>query len=125
LSWAIAFLPVSIALLTAFCLGVGLLFSAWAIYFPDVAEMYQIILIAWLYMTPIIYPEAVIPESYRYWFFHLNPMYYLVEVFRQPVYEGRLPSGDVLLGSTLIATLTLVLGWMVFSSRADEFTYRI
>ena len=125
LSWTIAFLPVSIALLTAFCLGVGLLFSAWAIYFPDVAEMFQIVLIAWLYMTPIIYPTEVIPESYRYWFFHLNPMYYLVEIFRQPVYEGKLPSGEILLGSIVIATLTLVLGWTVFSSRADEFTYRI
>jgi ABC-type polysaccharide/polyol phosphate export permease len=125
LSWAVAFLPVSIALLTAFCLGVGLLFSAWAIYFPDVAEMYQVILIAWLYMTPIIYPPEVIPESYRYWFFHLNPMYYFVQVFRQPLYEGRLPSADVLLGSTLISILMLVLGWIVFSSRADEFTYRI
>jgi ABC-type polysaccharide/polyol phosphate export permease len=125
LSWTIAFLPLSIALLTAFSLGIGLLFSAWAIYFPDVAEMYQIILIAWLYLTPIIYPTEVIPESYRFWFFHLNPMYYFVEVFRQPVYEGRIPSGDVLLGSLLIATLTLVLGWIVFSSRADEFTYRI
>jgi ABC-type polysaccharide/polyol phosphate export permease len=122
---AIAFLPISIILLAAFSLGVGLLFSAWAIYFPDVAEMYQLVLIAWLYMTPIIYPEQVIPESYRYWFFHLNPMYYLVEVFRQPVYQGVLPSGEVLLGSTLIAFLTLALGWIVFCSRADEFTYRV
>ena len=125
LRWTFAFLPISIMLLAAFSLGVGLLFSAWAIYFPDVAEMFQIVLIAWLYMTPVIYPEHVIPESYRYWFFHLNPMYYLVQVFRQPIYEGVLPSGEVLVGSLLIAFLTLALGWIVFSSRADEFTYRI
>jgi ABC-2 type transport system permease protein len=125
LRWTIAFLPVSIVLLAAFSLGVGLLISAWAIYFPDVAEMYQIVLIAWLYMTPIIYPEEIISESYRYWFFHLNPMYYMVQVFRMPVYQGVLPSAEVLIGSTLIASLTLALGWMVFSSRADEFTYRI
>jgi hypothetical protein len=30
-----------------------------------------------------------------------------------------------LIGSVLISALTLVVGWMVFSSRADEFTYRI
>jgi ABC-type polysaccharide/polyol phosphate export permease len=125
LRWTIAFLPVAIVLLAAFSLGVGLLFSAWAIYFPDVSEMYRILLLAWLYLTPIIYPEEVIPESYRYWFFHLNPMYYMVQVFRKPVYEGVLPSGELLLGSILISFLTLALGWMVFSSRADEFTYRI
>ena len=122
---SVVFLPVSILFLAAFSLGVSLLFSAWAIYFPDVAEMYQIVLIAWLYLTPIIYPEQVIPEAYRYWFFHLNPMYYLVENFRLPVYEGVFPPLDVLLGGALIAFSTLAVGWIVFSSRADEFTYRV
>jgi ABC-type polysaccharide/polyol phosphate export permease len=121
----IVFLPVSIVLLAAFSLGVGLLISAWAIYYPDVAEMYQVVLIAWLYMTPIIYPEEIISESYRYWFFHLNPMYYMVQLFRMPVYQGVIPPAEVLVGSALIASITLALGWLVFSSRADEFTYRI
>ncbi len=125
LRWPILFLPVSMVLLAAFSLGVGLLFSAWAIYFPDVAEMYQIVLIAWMYLTPVIYPEEMIPISYRYWFFHLNPMYYMVQVFRQPVYEGLLPTPALLLESALIAFGTLAVGWIVFSSRADEFTYRI
>lgn len=120
-----AFLPVSIILLTAFSLGVGLLFSAWAIYFPDVADMYQIGLQALYFCTPIIIPEEMIPAQYRYWFFHLNPMYYMVELFRLPVYYGELPSAKFLLASTLIALLTLLLGWIVFSSRADEFTYHI
>jgi ABC-2 type transport system permease protein len=125
LRWSILFLPFSMLLLAAFSLGVGLLFSAWAIYFPDVAEMYQLALLAWLYLTPIIYPEEVIPESYRFWVFHLNPMYYLIKVFRQPVYEGVLPSGSLVAAAVLIALFTLVVGWVVFSSRADEFTYRI
>lgn len=125
LRWTILFVPVSMLLLAAFSLGVGLLFSAWAIYFPDVAEMYQIVLIGWMYLTPIIYPEEMIPETYRYWFFHLNPMYYLVQIFRLPVYQGVLPSNGMLLVSFLIAFGTLAVGWIVFSSRADEFTYRI
>jgi ABC-type polysaccharide/polyol phosphate export permease len=125
LRWTVLFVPVSMLLLAAFSLGVGLLFSAWAIYFPDVAEMFQIVLIAWMYLTPVIYPEEMIPEAYRYWFFHLNPMYYLVQVFRLPVYDGVLPSLGMLLVSCLIAFGALVAGWLVFSSRADEFAYRI
>jgi ABC-type polysaccharide/polyol phosphate export permease len=124
-TWAIAILPLSMLLLAAFALGIGLLLSAWAIYFPDIAEMYQIILIAWLYLTPVIYPQEIIPESYRYMFFHLNPMYYFIQMFRIPVYEGVLPPPDIYIGSVLIATITLVLGWIVFSSRADEFTYLV
>lgn len=125
LRWTILFLPVPVLLLAAFSLGVGLLISAWAIYFPDVAEMYQIVLIAWLYLTPVIYPAETIPAAYRYWFFHLNPLYYMVEIFRKPIFSGVLPSLVQLGAAAAIAFVTLALGWIVFSSRADEFTYRL
>ena len=61
LPWTVVTFPISLILLFAFSLGVGLLLSAVGIYFPDVVEMYQIILTAWLYLTPIIYPESIIP----------------------------------------------------------------
>ena len=124
LRWSLAFLPVSIMLLTAFALGVGLLLSAWAIYFPDLVEMYQVGLLAWMYLTPILYPVEIIPETYRFWFFHLNPMYYMVELFRLPVYAGTLPSWPMLAAGAGIALLTLAAGWAIFCLRADEFTYR-
>ncbi len=38
--------------------------STLAVYFPDVAEMYQIVLTAWMYLTPIIIPETIIPAKY-------------------------------------------------------------
>jgi len=121
---SLIFLPIAMLLLAAFALGIGLLFSAWTIYFPDMAEMYQVALIAWMYLTPVLYPVAIIPETYRFWFFHLNPMYYLIEIFRRPVYEGMLPSWPLLAAGAGIALVTLAAGWIVFSLRADEFTYR-
>ena len=55
-----------IFILVAFSLGLGLMLSTLAVYFPDVAEMYQIILAAWMYMTPIFYPESILPEMLAY-----------------------------------------------------------
>ena len=124
LSWAILFLPVPILLLSAFALGIGLLFSAWTIYFPDLTEMYQVALVAWMYLTPIIYPLEIIPTRLAFWF-HLNPMFYLVQVFRLPIYQGVLPPWHIWLPAVLISLSTLALGWFVFCSRADDFTYRI
>lgn len=121
---SLLFLPVSILLLAAFSLGIGLLLSTISIYFPDAAEMYQVTLIAWMYLTPIIYPAEIIPETYSYWLFHLNPMYYLIQIFRQPIYEGSLPSFPILAMGVGIASLTLIAGWVIFSYKADEFTYR-
>lgn len=123
LHWSVLFIPLVLILLAAFTLGVGLIISTLAVFFPDVSEMYQIILLAWMYLTPIIYPEEIIPEAYRYWLFNLNPMYYLVKIFRMPLYDGILPDWETLLVGTVISMLTLFVGWFVYARKADEFAY--
>lgn len=121
--WSILFTPFVLILLAAFALGVGLIISTLAVFFPDVSEMYQIILIAWMYLTPIIYPETIIPEASRFWIFNLNPMYYLVKIFRMPLYDGLLPDWQTLLIASIVSLFTLVIGWTVYSRKADEFAY--
>jgi ABC-type polysaccharide/polyol phosphate export permease len=117
--------PIPILFLVMFALGLGLLISTIAVYFTDVVEMYAIILMAWMYLTPIIYSEEILPEMYRLWIVRLNPMYHLVELFRAPLYEGRVPSLAEFLISGVIALTTLLIGWLVFTKNADEFAYRI
>jgi ABC-2 type transport system permease protein len=131
--WTVLCVPYAMLLLAAFSLGFGLLLSTVAVGFPDVAEMYQVLLYAWMYLTPIIYPKDIIPESAkiwifqlnpRYWLFNLNPMYHLLEIFRLPLYGGILPHLPTLALGTAIALVTLVVGWMVFTSNADQLAYR-
>ena len=62
--WTIVLIPFVILLLAAFSIGVGLTISTLAVYFPDVLEMYQILLMAWMYLTPLMYPEDIIPAQY-------------------------------------------------------------
>ncbi len=121
---SILFLPVSILLLTIFTLGIGLLVSTLALYFPDVVDMYHIGLTAWMYLTPIIYPAEIIPEAYRRWILVFNPMYYLVEMIRQPIYDGHIPSVNMLTISIGVSFIALIIGWLVFNWKANEFTYR-
>jgi ABC-2 type transport system permease protein len=124
LHWSALLTPLVLVLLAAFALGIGLIVSTLAVFFPDVSEMYQIILLAWMYLTPIIYPEKIIPEVYRYWFFNLNPMYHLVKIFRMPLYDGTLPDWKTLSIGALVSLLTLGVGWFIYSRKADEFAYR-
>lgn len=119
-----AFLPISLLLMACFTLGLGLLISTLAVYFPDVAEMYQIILTAWMYLTPIIYPEAIIPAKYSF-VLRLNPLYYLVKLWRLPLYDGRWPTWGEVWPAALIAFGMLLVGWLVFTSKSDEFAYRV
>jgi len=117
-------LPIPIVLTALFALGVGLLASTVSVYFPDFVDMYQIGILAWYFLTPVLYPKSILPEASRWWL-NLNPMYHLVEAFRMPVYHGY-PAGPHTLAAATVAALgTLALGWLVFSARADEMAYRL
>jgi ABC-type polysaccharide/polyol phosphate export permease len=121
---SLMFLPASIFIASMFALGMGLFLSALAVYFVDVLEMYQIVLMAWLYLTPIIYPLEIIPKRYI-WLFKLNPIYSIMEVFRQPIYSGQLPDLQTLTVASLVSLVTLIFGWWFFTRKADDFAYRV
>ena len=120
----IVFLPLAILLLAAFSLGFSMIVSVLAIYFPDVAEMIRVITQAWLYLTPIIYPEKILPNQVLTLMKIFNPMYYFVNMFRIPVYEARFPTWAGTWPGILWAVSVLVVGWVVFCYKADEFAYR-
>lgn len=117
------FLPVSILVGAAFTAGVGLVVFTLACRFVDVRETYLVLLQPWFFLTPIIYPREIVPESFRV-FVRFNPMTYLVEVFRAPLYDGWLPGWKTLLFSILAAAVSLVVGWWFFSSRVDDYAER-
>lgn len=122
--WSLLFLPVSIVILTAFTLGFGLLISSLAVFFPDVGEMYQVVLTAWMYLTPIIYPETLIPPKYLP-FFRINPMYWMIKLFRLPIFEGLIPSWQEILPALGWGVGMLVFGWLYFTSKSEEYAYRV
>ncbi len=117
--------PLPIVLIAMFALGVGLLLSTIAVYFPDVSEMYQILLSAWMYLTPIIYPETILPQGTLRLIAIFNPMYHLIKLFRIVIYDARFPTWNEILVPSMIAIGTLLLGWIIFSNRSRDFAYRI
>ena len=123
--WTAILLPIPILFLTMFALGVGLIISGMAIFYADVAEMFQVTLTAWMYLTPVIWSPEILPELYGLWITRLNPMFYLVELFRMPIYYGQVPDLGLVLITGTISILTLFIGWMFFTSRSDEFAYRV
>ena len=121
---SLLFLPVAILLLTAFTLGFGLFISSLAVFFPDVAEMYQVLLTAWMYLTPIIYPESLISAKWMP-FYTINPMYWMVKMFRLPIFEGRMPTWQEFIPALAWSAGMLLLGWIYFTSKTEEYAYRV
>lgn len=124
LTWTVIFLPVPMLFLAMFSLGIGLLVSSFAIYFYDIVDLYSLLLTAWMYLSPVIYKEELLPPEVH-WIVRVNPMYYLINLFRAPLYEAHIPTMEEILVSGGIALITLVVGWSLFSYRAEDFTYRV
>ena len=115
---------IPIVLLAMFTLGLTLIIVSLGVRFPDVVEVYNnIILLAWMYLTPIIYPVDILPP----WLLSLlkfNPLFHLVNLFRDPLYYGRMPSLQSVGICSIIGIGALILGWFIFSRMTDEIAYR-
>jgi ABC-type polysaccharide/polyol phosphate export permease len=110
-----------------FTLGVALAVSTLVVYFSDVAEIYSVVLLAWMYLSPILYPEEYLTNlpGVGFWIANLNPIYHLLKLFRGVVLEGVVPDIQLLVISGSIAIIAAIAGWLFFTSRADELAYRI
>lgn len=117
------FLPVSIVIGAAFTAGIGLAVFTLASRFVDVRDTYTVFLQPWFFVTPIIYPREVVPEEFRL-LVRFNPMTYLVEIFRAPLYDGWLPGWKTLLFSAVAAAVSLAVGWWFYASRIDDYAER-
>jgi ABC-2 type transport system permease protein len=73
-----------------------------------------------MYLTPIIYPIAIVPERFR-WIIQLNPLVYMIEIVRAPIYYGILPSPATTLIATVVSLGSLAIGWMIFRHMAPRF----
>lgn len=75
---ALLLLPLMIALLFLFALGVTLVMATLNVFFRDTRFLWSVISLLWTYATPIFYPDTIWPEGLR-GIFHLNPMYQLID----------------------------------------------
>ena len=121
---ALLFLPVAIFITALFTLGAGLLLSPLAVFFSDVVELIGVLLMLMFYLTPVIYPKDIVPESFR-WVVRFNPIRSILEVFRDPIYQGEIPPLSHLTVSVVIALLLLALGAWVFRRSSDRIPFYI
>jgi lipopolysaccharide transport system permease protein len=91
-------LPLQIAL----TLGLGLLLSAVNVFFRDIAQVLGMVFTGWFYLTPIVYPATLVPESLRSWV-ALNPHAHFSERFRE-AFTGAASFG----GSDVVVVLACV-----------------
>lgn len=123
LTGAILVMPLAVFLLLLFSMGVGLILETAAVYFADMLPFYEVLLMLWMYCTPIIYPPEILSVKLQL-LFKLNPMYHFVMLFRTPLYSGQVPEASQWIIATGLALVTFILGAFIFTAKSNEYAYR-
>lgn len=104
-----------LAFLTAF--GVGLWLSALNVKYRDIAYIIPFLSQFWLFMTPVAYPNTIIPGSWKF-LYNLNPMAGVVEGFRWALLGQQNMPLELMLLSTVVV-LVLFIGGLFFFRRIE------
>ena len=117
--WAyLALIPV-LALQLAFAIGLGMVLGVLNVFFRDVGQLFTVVLQFWFWLTPIVYPLSILPESLQAAMAY-NPMARLVAAYQTILVTGSWPNYYSLWPVALLAVLLCVWGLRLFRRHAGE-----
>ena len=107
------FVPVLLFIAISFSLAVGLWLATLSVRYRDVSFAVNFLLQALMYISPVIYPASLVPDSIRF-LYQLNPMSGVIDGFRWALLGSGNPPGLTLLLGTIIVFVGLISGAYVF-----------
>lgn len=113
-------LPVLLIPQLLFALGAAWLIASLGVFLRDIAQGITLLLMAWMYLTPIIYPESIVPDRFR-WFIGINPFTALIRSYRRIFLDGLPPDWRGLLYFTLVALVVFIFGYWWFARTRKNF----
>lgn len=116
----IVFFPLLLIPQFLFTLGAAWMIASLGVFLRDTAQGISLLLMAWLYLTPIIYPESIVPERFRT-IINLNPFTPLVRNYRRIFLDGVMPDWKGLAYFTLVALVLFVFGYWWFARTRKNF----
>ncbi|MFA6358540.1 MAG: ABC transporter permease [Candidatus Omnitrophota bacterium] len=103
----ILLLPLAIILQLIFTLSLAFFLSSGAVYFRDIPQILTAIFMIWFWATPIAYTVNLIPEGFK-WIVTLNPAYYMLEIYRDALFYGKIPDMNILIPFMVFSVLLFI-----------------
>lgn len=113
ISYHIIALPVVWFIQLLFVLGIVLIVSALTVYIRDLAHILDIVVMAWFYATPIVYPPEMLPTQFL-WLMQINPMYGIIDGYRKILYYKCWPDFSLMIMACILGLITIAVGIVVF-----------
>jgi lipopolysaccharide transport system permease protein len=102
----LAWVPCLVILTLALALGIGIILGVFNVFVRDVGQVAVVVLQLLFWLTPIVYPLQIVPESLRHWL-EFNPMSWLVQGYQNALLFNTVPP-VVDLGWIALASLFLM-----------------
>lgn len=113
-------LPLIWALFIAFVCGMGLLFAAIDVFVRDTRYVVESANTVLFWLVPIFYSFSAISQEYRL-IYMFNPIAAVVLALRTILMEGQPPLMSTLQNLSIVAALTLTIGWLTFGRLKNRF----
>lgn len=101
-------------------LGLALIVSGVTVYFRDMEHFLAIFVMAWQFLSPVMYSEDMVPEKFKT-IFAMNPMTSIITAFRDVLYYKRAPELGTMLIALCMGCGFLVAGMLLFSRLEKHF----
>lgn len=120
LSGRILLLPFFLLFVALWLTGLGLLLVGWFMRFDDAAYLFNALMMVISYLSPFLYPIAILGERIRF-FVELNPITSWIVTFRWLVYE-RQPIEFINLATVIVSAFsTFILGIIWIRHRWNDY----
>lgn len=106
--------------LLGFVTGMSLLLTTAMTFFQDTQFLWGVVSMMWMYLTPLFYPESIIPAQFLT-VYHMNPMYQYITFARICIIDGMSPEPMAYLWCILSSVVVLGLGILTFKRHQDKF----
>jgi lipopolysaccharide transport system permease protein len=118
--WALL-LPLVLFFQFLFTYGLAMLLSTVAVFFKDVRQLLNPLLLIWMFISPVFYPESVFPRPFTP-ILVFNPLAHLIGIYRQILlnHTAPLPGQMIIFGAASITVFAV--GWWVFRRQAPHFS---
>lgn len=103
-----------------FSLGLALMLSAVEVYFRDVEHIISVLIMIWMYVTPMFYSLDTVPEKFLP-AFRCNPMLYIIGMYQQILYHKLAPEPEYLIKAVICAAVSMAIGWTIFTILEKRF----
>lgn len=113
-------LPIVILQETLLAFGLTMLFSSVAVFFRDTQYIIGIVIMAWQFISPVMYSTNQVPEQLR-GIFNLNPMTPIIEAYRDIFYYKQFPDMQNFILGTIMGIAMLIIGWITFTKLKKRF----